>query len=302
MAASLHSKALSPRNGGTSPLIARILGDEYYYRDGPPNWSKARSSKQAKKARKSYVKRLRRFAPQFPEAKPLAKVLARCKPRRRCMDGGCPECTRAFQRAFVAGVAPLADDADHLIRLSIVFPDYRADEDKLHTLDTTSLLRFVSEMSRRAHNLNWAIGGVDLSLNDDSQKGRGIQWQPQLYVIADARDVGLSLSTLLRDRLHSSEIAHRPVQVKACDGTEAAVSYAFKTDFVRRIGYWGRSLTSQNPRKSWHTRKISLRPVEHVQALIWMHKIGLHGRLLLHGVRMTRQGDGVSLARIKQLK
>jgi hypothetical protein len=298
------TKNTGPEPGLISPLIARVLQDETYYGDGPPNWPKARSSNDAKEARIRYVKRLRRFASQFPEATALANLLGRCKPRRRCKSGACPECARAFQRWYVAQVASLADEhnVDQLIRISLVFPDRCTDADNLQAITTTNLIRFIAETARRAEDVNWAVGGIDVSLNDITQKDQGVFWQPQLYLIADMNDGRSIFSELLRDGVHSSEIVHRPVQVALCDGSLDSISYAFKTDFVRRISYWGKSARSQNSRESWHTRKVSLRAPENVQALVWMHKIGFRGRLFLHGVRMTRNGAGVGLAKIKKLE
>jgi hypothetical protein len=162
-------------------LIARTLADEDYFGDGPPTWPGAPTSKDAKKARKSYVKRGRRFAHQFPEAKKLAKILARCKRRRRCMSGACPECGRAFQRWFVSQVVALVGNVDpeDLDSISIVFSNHRTAENQLTALDTTGMKRSISETSKDADGLEWMAGGIDLSLNDDRQKKQGIAWQPQ---------------------------------------------------------------------------------------------------------------------------
>ena len=46
----------------------------------------------------------------------------------------------------------------------------------------------------------------------------------------------------------------------------------------------------------------SLRPVDHVQALLWLDSIGFAHRLYLRGVRMTQSNKGVALARIKKLE
>ena len=100
----------SARAAQVRPLIARALADEFWFGNKPPGWPGAPTAADAKKARKRYIKRLRRFTPDFPEAKKLAKILARCKRRRRCMSGACPECGRAFQRWFVAEVKNLANN------------------------------------------------------------------------------------------------------------------------------------------------------------------------------------------------
>jgi hypothetical protein len=296
------TKSTVPEPGPVSPLIARALQDETYYGDGPPTWPKARSSKNAKRIRKRYAKRLRRFARQFPEAKALAKLLARCKPARRCMSGACPECGRAFQRWFVSQVEALTDNADteDLNSISIVFSNHRTAEDKLAALDTTGMKRSFSETSKDADGLKFVTGAIDLSLNDDRQKKQGIAWQPQLYAIANA-DVE-TLSKVLRETYSPTKTAPRPVQLKKCDGSTKVISYAFKTDFVRRIAYRTEIGPPERRRKCWHTRKVSLRASEHVRAMLWMHKIGLAGRLFLRGVRMTRTGNGVGLVQIKKLE
>ena len=283
-------------------LIARILCDEHYFSDEPPKWPNARSRDDARSLRRSYVKRLRRFAPQFPEAKKLAKILGRCKPRRRCMSGACPECGRAFQRWFVSRVVELAGDsgADGLNSISVIFLKHRTPEDQLIGLAAGGMKRSMSGTIKNADDLAWIAGGIDLSLNDDVQKKQGIAWQPQLYAIAEADVSGLS--KVLRERFSPTQSARRPVQIKACDGTANAISYAFKTDFVRCIAYRTEVGPPENRRKCWHTRKVSLRAGEHVQAMLWMHKIGLAGRLFLHGVRMTRTGNSVGLIQMKKLE
>jgi hypothetical protein len=118
------------------PLIAIVLADELYYGDGPPIWPGAPTSNDAKKARKRYIKRLKRASPQFPDAKALADTLAECKPGRRCMSGACPECARAFQRFFVAEVSNLAGNLnqDTLTSVSVIFQEHRKPEDQLQAL------------------------------------------------------------------------------------------------------------------------------------------------------------------------
>jgi hypothetical protein len=82
------------------------------------------------------------------------------------------------------------------------------------------------------------VGGIDLSLNDDTQKELGVGWQLQLYVIAMVNDRS-ELSSLLKTKFQKSNWVSRPVQMKVCDGTRKAISYAFKTDFVQRTAYLG---------------------------------------------------------------
>ena len=296
-----HRCQLSAPAAQVRPLIARLLADEYWFGNNPPGWPGAPTADDAKKARKRCIKRLKRFSPQFPEAAKLAKILARCKRRRRCMSGACPECGRAFQRFFVSEVGNLSarKSEQRLASVSIAFPKHRTAEDQLRLLSTTKLERSLSETIKDADDLAWMVGGIDLSLNDDTQKNHGVVWQPQFYGFADVTSRE-ALSKVLRDRFIATKRAPRPVHTKECDGSTRALSYAFKTDFVRRIAYRKNVGSPENRRKCWHTRKVSLRPIEHVRAMLWLHKVGIAGRLFLRGVRMTRTGDSVGLVKIKK--
>jgi hypothetical protein len=92
------------------PLVAEILSCEAWYSDGQPRWDGAPSSDQAASSRLAYIKRLRRFADQFPSASTLAATLEACQPHERCISGACPECSRAFQRWFVHETKNLVRD------------------------------------------------------------------------------------------------------------------------------------------------------------------------------------------------
>lgn len=281
-------------------LIARIFGDETHYRNGPPTWKDAPTAGDAGEARNASIKRLRRFASEFDGAGDLADTLEKCASGHRCMSGACPECIRAFRRWFIPQIVDdlaTLPDPDELHSISIIFPKHRTPADQLASLDTTNMRRSVSEAIKNLDGLEWMAGGIDLSLNDDTMKGLGVAWQPQLYAIAYAN--GATLSDKLRDKYRPTDLVRRPVQIKACDGSELAVSYSYKTDFIRRVAYL-KTDPSNNRRPHWDTRKVSLSPRNHVQAMLWMHKVGFDGRLYLRGVRMTRVGNGVGLIQIRK--
>ena len=285
------------------PLIARVFADGQLYGVGAPAWPCAVTSSDAKEARKRHIKRLKRFSTQIPEAPKLAKILARCKSRHRCMSGACPECGRAFQRWFVAQVMNPASNKKplDLIAVSIAFPHHRSVGDTLDTLDTTKMKRDLTETIKDSDQVHWMAGGIDLSLNDDTQRNVPICWQAQLYGFAEVSNRE-QFSKFLRDTFNKTRKVKRPVQTEQCDGSSRAISYGFKTDFVRRIGYRGQAGPPDHRRTCWKTRKVSLRPMEHVRAMLWLHKVGIAGRLFLRGVRMTRTGNGVGLVQIKKIE
>jgi len=190
---------------------------------------------------------------------------------------------------------------NHLHCVSIISGKNRTPEDQLLTFNPTNMLRSLADKVRSADGLTFMIGAVDLSLNDDTQKGLGICWQPQIYAIAQPTE-GKGSFEILRKSYTADKTAHRPVQVKHYDGSVKAIAYTYKTDFVRRIAYQKEVGPPEKRRTCWHTRKVSLRPGEHVQAMLWMHQTGLAGRLFIKGIRMTRNGASVGLVQIKRLE
>ena len=99
------------------------------------------------------------------------------------------------------------------------------------------------------------LGGIDISLNDDTQKKLDIGWQPQFYGFADVVNLE-PLSKVLRDTYSPTKKApgrSRSKSVMVRRGQFPTVS---------RPSLSGVSPTEQkvgppdNRRKCWHTRKV----------------------------------------------
>jgi hypothetical protein len=289
--------------GLIQPLLAEILADEGWYDDDQPSWCNASTAEQAKKNRRFCMKRLRRLGKPCVDADELASLLDDCEPNDRCMSAACPECSRAIQRWYTANVTALLESdlvtGREAVALSLVFPDGGADPGKLETLDLVNLRRRLADALNAIGGTHWLVAGLDISFNDDTAKRTGTYWQLQLYGTAKVEDRE-AFSKGLRTHYPASRNITRPVQIKASDGSNKAISYGFKTNFVRRVAYWDVAGLKGRRRKCWRTRKLSLRPREHVELLMWLDKIGMAGRLYLRGVRMTKTRNGVSLVEIRK--
>jgi len=146
----------------------------------------------------------------------------------------------------------------------------------------------------KAPGIEWVAGGIDLSLNDDTQKGGNTGWLPQFYGFVRTTNI-TPLTNLLRKRYPKTDKSPRPVQIKLFKGEIEAFSYAFKPVFTKRIAYI-------DPQGRWNTRKVYLPPRDHVQAMLWMHNTGFSSRLFFKNVRMTRVGQHIELVKVRQLK
>ena len=99
------------------------------------------------------------------------------------------------------------------ISASIAFPNYRTKEDELDMLGTTKIKREMSENIKNADFVEWMVGGIDLSLNDDTQKKLNIRWQPQFYGFAEVTSRE-ALSKVLGDMYVPTKHVPRPVHTK----------------------------------------------------------------------------------------
>jgi hypothetical protein len=161
-------------------------------------------------------------------------------------------------------------------------PAWRAPVKGLHTIDFADIRHELIKILDFSGEFNWLGLGMDVSLNDDTQKGLGVYWQIQGYGIAGVEDQQ-KFATSLRERfVASSKIVKRPVRVVECDGSPRAFSYLFKTNFVRRVAYWGEGVThTGQSRECWRTRKVSLRAPEELELRFWLDSIGIGKRVLI---------------------
>jgi hypothetical protein len=289
----------SPRNQAASPiqaLVYDILSDERWYGDGDPSWPKAPTSEDAEKRRLFCAKRLRRFKLN-PQALQLAARLKACRPGKRCQSGACPECARAFQRWFVrstSGLISASDGCSDLVSVSIVPPKARVPSCGIITLSLTDSITAVTQVLEDSPDIEWMIGGIDVSLNDDTQKGLQEEWQLQLSAIAMVKNRD-ALASRLRSKFERTKEVFRPVQIKACDGSTKVISYAYKAEFVRRIAYHATIPSKDKTRKCWMTRKVSLRARDHVGLMEWLDTVGLFQRLFLFRIQTVNATSGVTL-------
>lgn len=250
-----------------------------------PLWLGAPSIAQAEKQRLRLIKRLRRFAEGFDGVAELCERLSGCKKGKHCRNSGCPTCLTVAQRLAVRKLSAESRQhggarPNHLVALSIMSPAWQAAVGCLHQLNPIKVKNELNQALSRAGHLHWLWVGLDISLNDDRQKGHGIYWQAQAYGFALVDD-RQAFANALRTQFSASANISRPVRIVKCDGTHHAFSYAFKTNFVRRIAYPGNGFDRHGHiRRCWRTRKVSLRATEEVELRVWLHRIGLTGRVL----------------------
>ena len=188
----------------------------------------------------------------------------------------------------------MPDNQSELVALNFVFPDTQAPLGKLESIDIVALKQQVKKSLAESGAVDWAVLGLDVSLNDATQKDQGVFCQPQLYGFVKTSDPEKLRGTILA-AFPKSDFVSRPVRIRACDGSNAAASYAYKTNFVRRVSY--RSEAGKYP--CWQTRKVSLKAREHVELLLALDQWGHRRRLLLYGVKIFVNNHGANMRLIE---
>jgi hypothetical protein len=264
--------------------VSAAIPDRFYH-DGEPSWPSAPTAHDADNQRRRLIKRLRRFAGAFPGASELADRLASCETGNPCNSGACPVCMRAAQRLFVELLShAISYDTKYVLAVSMMSPRWRASLGHLSSLDVNVI--YGADLANIfGHHYfgssSWIVLGTDVSLNDDTLKGQGVCWQVQLYGMASVDHRDEFVAALRKNFDAASDTVRRPVRVAACDGSAKALSYALKTNFVRRVAYVGDAVTRKGePLKCWRTRKVSLKAKEEVELRLWLNQIGLAGRVL----------------------
>lgn len=267
--------------------LKRILSSERWFGEGIPRWTSLANSAEAKEERLKRVRVLRKHG-----ANELASALAACAPQARCLSGACPECGRAFQRAFVSKAARILAPHQLFDAVSIIGRSFRF-AGNLHQLSAEA---FLKRLSRRLRNsgVKLAVGGIDFSFNEYPTKNRRSRWVPQFWLLMDNTNRS-RWEKHLRAAYRPTSLVPRPLKIIAWDGNAAALGYALKTNFARRITTRSKRFARGEFRVCQNTKYEKLRSAERAELFVYLDEIGLEGRLVLFGVEKTKASFDVLL-------
>ena len=271
--------------------LHRLLRRGNGYGVAGPTWAEGKKKRppprprDAKAAARKLVKRLTKHAHGDPGVLRIAETLRGCSRRRRCLHPACPKCGRALQRLLVRLILRFLTTYPELgpwVAVSIILPPSTAN----------SAIDFDAERARYAGLLRAVgidLGGfaLDLSFNEDDRRSRpeSQRFAPHacvhLYGLAPAAQVKAALPKLKRFA-RSTEVVRRPVKRKRFDGNSAAIAYAFKPRFVRRLTIERAHPERVNPVRTTRDRPLTVE--QDLRAVRALDHVGLTGRLLLPGL------------------
>lgn len=143
-----------------------------------------------------------------------------------------------------------------------------------------------------------AVIGVDFSFNEDREGRFAPHWLIHLRVIVPKLLSKASVDRVRR-QLPKSRRIPKPFRSAVFNGDLAGLAYSMKPNFERRQSYTQRKLTAERARVCRNTRARPLTGRHVVELAIYLDRIGLRRRLILHGARLVERNGTVLIARPK---
>ena len=284
---------LSSDDANEPKLLAQALKNPALYGDGDPSWSDAQTASQAVTARRKIAKFLRNRG-EGSKHRLLASTVGACEPNSPCLSGACPACMRASQRWFVGTAPRTFHPDDELLATSLVFEI--VEQGKLSAANVKRSIARVKRVFRKA-GIGLAVGGLDISFNEERDSDDPGHWALQLMVLVSAKDRSVWEKTL-RSAYPRTDLVPRPIFIQPFDGAPAGWAYEFKPNFVRRVSYSSERMVNGVLRPCRNTSDQPLRVTERLELLPFLNDLGLAGRLFLIGARTTNTLWGIAIVPI----
>lgn len=265
-------------------------------------WTDEPSAEDEKQRRLREIRFLRKYVSHTPLVKGIINRLEFCRPKARCCSGACAECSRLIQRWFVRRLKSLVRDmpdqpAQERVAISIIPSRPIIRRGYLSTFSMVNSQRRLKYALKQT-GIKVAVGGIDFSFNEDRKNKYTAFWCPHFYLITVASDRP-RLSKLLKRFFPRTDRIPRPIKISSIGNSRRRLSYAYKTNFWRRIGFDDLKKKSNGThRKYRNTSKDRLRATDRLELLIYLHQSGLEKRLVFQGIKPLIRSKSVRFQKL----
>lgn len=209
-----------------------------------------------------------------------ARVLQRCGKSHRCGTEGCRVCIRDFRVGWTGEAIKVMLQRPVWTSCSIITNGLLVPYGQLGNFDLLAQIRRLRKRIERSklHD-RIVLGGLDISLNLESNKIVGWQFHPYL-LIEGKKDADLQQA--VKDAFPPEPTALVPYDFEEITDRLEVITYAYKAVFKRRSGFVdknGNHRTNDPPLKGADLRKLV--------PFLAKYKVG--ARLILCGVRRNGQ-------------
>ena len=241
------------------------------------------------------IKFLRKYEKDNPLVKTIAERLAACGKGNRCCSGACSECGWLLQRWLVRKSKPFISDVinkddQQLVAITIIPSEPSVTPGELINFSMVDLERRLKYALDKA-GLGAAIGGIDISFNEDQDGKYNPFWCVHPYVITSVKNKK-RVKRELRKIFESDDRIKRPIKVSDFENSARRRSYVLKTVFWLRIGY---DEVKAEGRRCRNTSRDKLRATERLELFTYLDRCGLAGRLIFRGTKPVIRSSGVTI-------
>jgi hypothetical protein len=252
-------------------------------------------------ARDELVDWLRKKWKDHTRALKVADLMEACKPEAPCKSAACPMCSGAAQRLasrVTQNFLTAQHDQREIVCVTVVPKDGIGSPGWLSLAWHTYCERRWRDRLGQA-GVGWFVGAVDFSFNEHKQNRHFGYWSEHLHGFTRTDDPD-DLKKKLKEQFPKSDTIPIPVMITRWDGDIAAVQYAFKNDFRRRIGTDDGhrfDVKTGGDRVCRDTDKQPLKSSQKIELMLLLNEMGLGGRLFFRQMQFVNRRSGPTLVR-----
>jgi hypothetical protein len=143
----------------------------------------------------------------------------------------------------------------------------------------------------KAIKISHAIGGFDISINEHLTGDFPAHWRPHTWIFLRKGELSRKGEKELRDQFPNDPLMiPKPVMIKRFDRNLAAIAYALKGDFQRRVTLPRSAERDGSTKTRRNVRYRHLRARQKVELLLMLDRVGLEGRVFAYGMRVAQRG------------
>jgi hypothetical protein len=187
----------------------------------------------------------------------VARHLNACRKNTRCETEACRVCLREFRIGWIGEVTKVIVQKPHWTTCSIITKDLLVPYGSLQTFNLKAAIKRIQKRLERSQiSDRIVIGGLDISLNLNSNNLVG--WQIHMYLLVEGKNDKV-LRRAIKAAFAGEPSAAKPYQFRAVEDPVEAISYAYKSVFMRRSTYIdadGKTQTRDLPLKGRDLREL----------------------------------------------
>jgi len=142
----------------------------------------------------------------------------------------------------------------------------------------------------KAIRITHAVGGFDVSINEHLTGDFPAHWRPHAWIFLRKGELSRKAEKEFRDQFPKDPLmVPKPVMIKRFDRNLAALAYALKGDFQRRVTLPRSTERDGSNKTRRNVRYRPLRARQKLELLLMLDRVGLEDRLFGYGMKVAER-------------